>query len=271
MQYWGKLFGLISGLFSGAGFWGALLGLMIGHVWDTRNTRHQRIIINQQVQRELFLRTTFQIMGQVTKSKGRVTEMDIARASQWMDRLQLHGKERLAAQQAFREGKRNTFPWQDRLRELHALCDSRASLTRTFMEIQCHMAFSDGLLHANAWHILQVIARELNVPPLQLERYIRMMEQQQTGSHTGKNQYSSQRHQHAAREAALADAWKVLGVNQNADSITIKRAWRKLMSEHHPDKLTAKNISPEDMEKAKQKTQQIQAAYDLIKREKGFK
>jgi DnaJ like chaperone protein len=69
----------------------------------------------------------------------------------------------------------------------------------------------------------------------------------------------------------LEDACKVLGVNSTDDSVTIKRAYRKLMGEHHPDKLVAKGLPPEMMEMAKQKAQEIQAAYDLIKREKGFK
>ncbi|WLJ44039.1 DnaJ domain-containing protein [Edwardsiella piscicida] len=69
----------------------------------------------------------------------------------------------------------------------------------------------------------------------------------------------------------LEDACKVLGVAPSADATTIKRAYRKLMSEHHPDKLVAKGLPPEMMELAKQKAQEIQAAYDLIKKEKGFK
>lgn len=43
------------------------------------------------------------------------------------------------------------------------------------------------------------------------------------------------------------------------------------MSEHHPDKLVAKGLPPEMMEIAKQKAQSIQAAYDLVKKELGFK
>ena len=63
----------------------------------------------------------------------------------------------------------------------------------------------------------------------------------------------------------------MLGVSPSDDPTKIKRAYRKLMSEHHPDKLVAKGLPPEMMEIAKQKAQSIQAAYDLVKKELGFK
>ncbi len=69
----------------------------------------------------------------------------------------------------------------------------------------------------------------------------------------------------------LEDACNVLGVKTTDDATTIKRAYRKLMSEHHPDKLVAKGLPPEMMEMAKQKAQEIQKSYELIKDQKGFK
>ena len=62
-----------------------------------------------------------------------------------------------------------------------------------------------------------------------------------------------------------------LGLSKDASQDEIKRAYRKLMSEHHPDKLVAKGLPPEMMEMAKQKAQEIQKAYELIKEKKGFK
>ena len=77
--------------------------------------------------------------------------------------------------------------------------------------------------------------------------------------------------QQAQRGPTLEDACNVLGVKPTDDQTTIKRAYRKLMSEHHPDKLVAKGLPPEMMEMAKQKAQEIQKAYELIKEKKGFK
>ncbi len=50
----------------------------------------------------------------------------------------------------------------------------------------------------------------------------------------------------------------MLGIKEGDDVKTIKRAYRKLMGEHHPDKLVAKGLPPEMMEIAKQKAQAIQ-------------
>ncbi|MFQ3288946.1 MAG: DnaJ like chaperone protein, partial [Alteromonadaceae bacterium] len=66
----------------------------------------------------------------------------------------------------------------------------------------------------------------------------------------------------------LTNAYKVLGMDENSEFREIKKAYKKLMSQHHPDKLIAKGLPPEMMEVAKQKTQDIQAAYDLISKNK---
>jgi DnaJ like chaperone protein len=94
MQYWGKLLGVIVAIWAGAGFWGVVLGLIVGHMIDSArsNKRSRGFFTDQQTRQTLFFRTTFQVMGHLTKSKGRVTEADIQIASLFMDRLQLHGK-----------------------------------------------------------------------------------------------------------------------------------------------------------------------------------
>lgn len=124
--------------------------------------------------------------------------------------------------------------------------------------------------------MLYVIAEELGISRGQFDQFLSMIEggRQFGGGGAWQGQqggYSQGGYQQASNGPTLADACKVLGVNSTDDSVTIKRAYRKLMGEHHPDKLVAKGLPPEMMEMAKQKAQEIQAAYDLIKREQGFK
>lgn len=102
MQYWGKIIGVAVALLMGGGFWGVVLGLLIGHMFDKARSRKMAWFANQRERQALFFATTFEVMGHLTKSKGRVTEADIHIASQLMDRMNLHGVSRTAAQNAFR-------------------------------------------------------------------------------------------------------------------------------------------------------------------------
>ncbi len=267
MRYWGKVIGLALGLLSGVGFWGIVLGLIIGHLFDkVRSVKGQGYFANNQARQTLFFSTTFQVMGHLTKSKGRVTEADIQIASLFMDRMQLHGDARTAAQRAFREGKQSEYPLRNKLR---SACFGRFDLIRMFLEIQIQAAFADGSLHPNERQVLYVIAEELGISRAQFDQFLRMMEGgQQFG---GGSSYGGGAYQQTKRGPTLEDACSVLGVKSSDDSTTIKRAYRKLMAQRHPDKLVAKGLPPEMMEMAKQKAQEIQAAYDLIRKEKGFK
>ena len=69
----------------------------------------------------------------------------------------------------------------------------------------------------------------------------------------------------------LEDAYIALGIESGVSDKDLKRAYRKLMSEHHPDKLIAKGV-PEDMVRiATEKAQDIQVAYDMVKKSRGLK
>ncbi|WP_426445881.1 co-chaperone DjlA [Siccibacter colletis] len=271
MQYWGKVIGVAAALILGGGFWGVLLGLLIGHAIDKARSRRTVWFANQQQRQSLFFSTTFEVMGHLTKSKGRVTAADIQIATLLMDRMDLHGDSRSAAQQAFRVGKADNYPLREKMRQLRSVCFGRFDLIRMFLEIQIQAAFADGSLHPNERDVLYVIAEELGISRMQFDQFLRMM---QGGAHFGggyQQQGGGGNWQQAQQGPTLEDACNVLGVKPSDDATTIKRAYRKLMSEHHPDKLVAKGLPPEMMQMAKQKAQEIQKAYDLIKTSKGFK
>ncbi|MFE8101615.1 co-chaperone DjlA [Brenneria goodwinii] len=288
MRYWGKLLGLMLGIMSNSGIWGMLMGVLMGHWVDkTRASRRRNFFSAQSTRQSLFFLTTFQAMGHLTKSKGRVTEADIRIATKIMDRLELFGEARAAAQQAFREGKASHFPLRLKLRKLRDACLGRFDLIKMFLDIQIQVAFVDGALHPNERRLLYVIADELGVSREQFEFFLRTMEgpanraepggkqggksyQRRSQSSNGHS-YGGQRQPAAPRGPTLESACRTLGVSRGDDAATIKRAYRKLMSEHHPDKLVAKGVSPRMMEMAKRKAQDIQAAYELLKNVNQFK
>ncbi len=229
----------------------------------------------------LFTQTTFAVMGHISKVKGKVTEDDISIAQSLMDQLNLDEKNRELAKQAFNFGKSPIFPLKTALEELKAAQSSAPHLLRFFLQVQIQMALADGTLDPKEEKVLKTIANTLGIPPLMYSMIFSRVSasmnfndfegawqdsyyQEQSGYHN----YTNNRQSSASQ---LSNAYKVLGVSETDDKLTVKRAYRKLMNEHHPDKLAAKGLPPEMMKIAKEKAQQIQVAYDVICEHKGWK
>lgn len=279
MRYWGKLLGIALGIVSSGGVWGVIMGLLMGHMVDKARASRRRDFFSAGSSRQsLFFLTTFQAMGHLAKSKGRVTEADIQIATRIMDRLELFGEARLAAQQAFREGKASNFPVRGKLRKLRDACLGHFDTIKTFLDIQLQVALVDGALHPNERRLLYVFADELGVTREQFEFFLRNVEnrahqskqggksyQRRSQSYGGYSQGGQRQQEAPARDLSLERACRTLGVRSSDDAATVKRAYRKLMNEHHPDKLAGKGLSPRMMDMAKRKSQDIQAAYEFLK------
>ena len=250
MAVWGKILGAFFGFLLG-NFIGLLLGLYFGHKFDVawRNAAQGRVIGSRASKRSYFL-ATYAVMGHLAKAKGHVTEQDIRIAATFMDAMKLQGQTRIDAQDAFRDGKDPEFPLEDVLRQVRQYCNGQYDLLRLFLEIQIQVAFTDEHIHPAEYHILVTVAQGLGFSRAELEAAL------------SRAQGSSVHN----KADELLKAYKLLGVEESADMKTIKRAYRKQMNEHHPDKLAATGLPPEMMEVAKQKTQEIQAAYDLIEK-----
>lgn len=63
-------------------------------------------------------------------------------------------------------------------------------------------------------------------------------------------------------------AYKILEISKSDDNDTIKKAYRRLVKQHHPDKL--RHLGEEHLKGAQEKFQKIQEAYDTIKKERDF-
>ncbi|MBF0750808.1 MULTISPECIES: co-chaperone DjlA [unclassified Pasteurella] len=286
MNFIGKILGVFIGWKIG-GFFGAIAGFILGSIADKKLYELGAVnssFFNRKTTRQaLFMQTTFAVLGHLSKSKGRVTEEDIQLANQLMAQMKLDDQGRRLAQDAFRRGKETDFPIRQVIREFRIGCGQRADLLRMFLHVQVQAAFSDAQLHEGEKEVLYVIAEELGLSRMQFEQMIAMEMAAraftqggfyQQGAYQQRGNYEYQQNRNAYQQSSgptLNDAYKVLGVNESDDRNTVKRAYRRLMNEHHPDKLVAKGLPPEMMEMAKEKAQQIQAAYDLICKSKGWK
>ncbi|GEA60423.1 co-chaperone DjlA [Vibrio comitans] len=281
MYFFGKILGAFFGFLFGGPI-GAFIGLYIGHRFDRAKAINQarqggfsgyQRTVNPAQQVEFF-KAAFSVMGHVAKAKGQVTESEIQLASIMMQRMNLDENQRRIAQEAFREGKSPSFPLREVLGRVREVSGRRHDLMQFFLELQISAAFADGSIHPNERDVLHIVAEVLGFSAAQLERRLKMQEAayrfQQSGGYGG--QYSGGGYQQqATTQDQIAAAYEILGVEASAEPKEIKRAYRKLMNEHHPDKLSAKGLPPEMLEVAKEKAQEIQNAYDVVKKERGFK
>ena len=272
MRIWGKVLGFLFGFMLSKNLFGALLGMWLGHIFDrSRGFDFDGMAGGREddVSRQAaFFYTTFSVMGHVAKAKGQVTNHEIAFATAYMDKLGLTSELRQQAQDAFREGKAAGFPLQERLIKFKRICGMRHDLRLMFLEIQIQVAFSDGDLDAKEREVLHIIAKHLGYSARQLNNLLEMIIASAAFNQNRGRSYQQFNGENASTNSGQLDnAYKILGVSKDASKSDIKKAYRKLMSQHHPDKLIAKGLPPAMMEAAKEKTQDIQAAYDLISKQ----
>jgi DnaJ like chaperone protein len=192
-------------------------------------------------------------MGYIAKVDGKVTADEISMAEAIMTQMQLNATQRKAAIRLFNEGKKPTFALQDILLQFRQECHRRHNLLQMFLEIQIATAMADGHAHPEERKAIFGIGDVLGFDRAAVEHLF---------SFTGAS--------HSASEPQpLSKAYKILGVKKDASDAEVKKAYRRMMSQHHPDRLIAKGLPEEMIKLATEKTQEIKAAYEQIKRNRG--
>lgn len=268
MGWWGKIIGGTFGFMLG-GPLGAVLGAAMGHQFDYGfNGVMQEGELSQADMERIqaaFFTATFSVMGHLARADGRVSEDEIDMARRVMAQMRLDQRQRTIAIRLFNEGKQADFPLDDALRQFRKEAHRRTNLMQMFLEIQVYAAFADGLLHENEERLLQHIFRMLGFSRFDFETITGRV---QAEMHLGSRHTDQQRH--TASSVSSEDAYAVLGVSRDATDSEVKKAYRRLMNQHHPDKLVAKGMPEEMVELATEKTRKIRAAYDRVKALRGM-
>ena len=260
MSWWGTLIGGAFGFMMG-GPLGAILGATVGNQFGNGVNGGIAPGLNQGNQQRVqaaFFTATFATMGHMAKADGKVTKDEIDLARRIMDQLDLSPDMRQAAIDIFNQGKSSNFDLDDVLNQFRKECHRRSSLIRMFLEIQVQAAYADGVLDPAETAVLHKICAILRIPLSELTRIENLI--------NGGHSYSSK-----PTQSSLDDAYKVIGVAKNVADKDVKKAYRRLMSQHHPDKMVAKGLPEEMINLAKEKTQTIRKAYDQIKASRGMR
>lgn len=259
MAWWGTFIGGSLGFMFG-GPLGAMIGAALGGNLDRGISMGDRIdsqtgfgnasIGNQERIQAAFFTTAFSVMGHVAKADGHVSKDEIATAKNIMDQMQLSDQQRSAAIKFFDQGKAADFPLIDVLKQFKRECHRRRNLIQMFVEIQISTALSDGKLDANEKKIIYTIGDVLGFSKANIDHLFNIA----SGAAAS-----------TTNTLTPAQAYKILGVNKNDSEADIKKAYRRLMSQHHPDKLVSKGLPDEMIALATEKTQEIRKAYELIR------
>jgi len=267
MHWWGRLIGGIFGYLLTGSPLGAVFGYFVGNLFDRGIRSNWRIPLWSQqgfkssAIQQIFFKVTFLVMGHVAKSDGRVSEDEIRVARVIMQRMQLSEAQKLAAIRYFNQGKQADFKLQAILNELMAACHHNQLLLKMFIDIQYQAAMANGSIGSAKRHILENVYQRLGFS---------VHSQQQRRSYSS-SQRQYQRSSYQSPASSLGDAYATLEISSQANNHEVKRAYRKLMSQNHPDKLIAQGLPEEMVRLATDKTQKIRAAYEQIRAARGFK
>jgi DnaJ like chaperone protein len=262
---WFAFFGLIIGHLPGA-----ITGGIIGFIFDNlRHTQRKHAI----PEAGGFVGPLFTLLGAVAKSDGRVSEAEIAVAERLMSRMNLDTELRKQAAASFNAGKQPEFDVTSTITELRNWVGLRRDHAFPVLDVVIETVLSEGNPPPEKMAILRQLAFALRISDMELMALMAMkgyawnagggQRGYSQGSHGGGGYVPPQ------RSAQGPDPYAVLGIDRSVDDRAVKRAYRKLISEHHPDRL---GDLPEDMRKrAESRASEINAAYDRIKEQRGFK
>ena len=251
MAWWGKLIGGTLGFMMG-GPLGAIIGTTLGHQVDASSTGMRSQPGDQERVQLSFFAATFAVMGHIAKADGQVSKQEIQMATRLMDQMRLGEQQRQAAIELFDKGKNPDFPLNEVLHQFRYECQRRTTVLRMFLEIQVQAAMADGRLDPAENSILLYVAEVLGFDRSEVEYLIDLV----SGA-AGRAANGVPR--------SIEQSYKILGASKDDSDATIKKTYRRLMSQHHPDKLIAKGVPEEMIQLATEKTREIRDAWEHVR------
>lgn len=272
MNVTGKLIGALIGLFFLHSLWGAVIGMAIGHLWDSGMMHMPHLNPGTPTS---FIAPLFGLAGAIAKSDGRVSEPEIAATENLMARMQLSQQQRNDAISSFTAGKQPDFRTTGAIADLKAWAGGRRDLAFLLLDMLLDIVYAEGApLQPDKLRIVRKLCWSLNVDERELSALAAMKgygHAYQRG-YTYGNRYgsSSRQYEQATRTDPVGkDPYAILGLTPDASDREIKRAYRKLISQHHPDKLG--DVPEELKRRAEERARDINTAYEKIQSQRGFK
>ncbi len=185
------------------------------------------------------------LSAKMAKADGLVTRDEVAAFRQVFDfpQAEMHHVARM-----FDLARQDVAGFDLYARDVRRILRGDAALLEDVLHGLFYIAQADGIMHENELLYLEAVSEIFKLDPKVLARLKAIYVPSEDG----------------------IDPYAVLGVAQDADDVAIKKAWRDLARENHPDALIARGVPEEFMRQAGQKLAAINDAYDLIKTARGL-
>jgi DnaJ like chaperone protein len=238
MSIWGKLGGAAAGFLLGGGPLGALAGAFAGHVLFDRIIRSD----GNDEPGVVFTIAIIALGAKMAKADGIVTDDEIEAFGRI---FRVPPSEEINVRRIFNFARQDTAGYEIYAGQIARLFRGNPGMLEDVLDGLFEIAKADAVLHPAELQFLERVAEIFGFSPDEFRRI--------RASHIGPDQ---------------ADPYVVLGVDRTAGEDEIKRTYRLLVRENHPDSLMARGVPEEFLRLANEKLAAINGAYAKIMRER---
>lgn len=243
MRFIGKLLGALAGLRFGMP--GVAAGVAAGHLFDSGALRAQFSFGSS-----VMSRTLFQLSGHIARADGQVSLREVALAEQLFDQFGLEGKARGDAVAHFNAGRLDSFQPAPVLAKFVKQFGLRSAQAEQMLAALIAIAYADGGILGSERAALKLVAVALGFREDEFVRELERFAPTPSASDLIEN--------------SIEESYAVLGLASGADASAVKLAYRKLISQYHPDKLEGAGIRGDALKGAQAKAKSVRSAYERL-------
>ncbi|RYY74291.1 MAG: co-chaperone DjlA [Gammaproteobacteria bacterium] len=233
--------------------------------------------------RESFFNTIFVLLGRIANCDGYVNRDEIKRTQNYMDKMQLSAYCRKKAIRLFRTGSSPTFDMNATLEEFREAVTKSPRIIEVLLVYMISVARVDGMLVEKEIKMIRQVASILGYSSIIFDHMLRMITAQENiynstnGDGSANKNQSSHSKENTEKDNTepnnqpklnpgqlLEAAYNALGIDVGSDKTEVKKAYRKLVNQYHPDKVQGQGLPPEFINAATEYFKRIQTAFEYI-------
>ena len=260
MSIWGKVIGGVAG-FTMGGPLGAIMGTVAGHAYDKMKEGDTPQVENKDTLQVAFTTAIIVLSAKMAKADGKVTREEVDAFKQMFN---IPAAEMENVGRLFNEAKQDAKGFEPYAEQISMLFAHQPAVLEKLMGGLFHIARADGVVHPDEIIFLRKTALIFGFTEPQFDR-LKAIHMGATGGQGGREGRGG------GGTTTDTDPYQVLGINRKTTDAEVKKAYRKLIRENHPDTLIAQGMPQEFIDVANEKMAAINAAYDLVEKERGLK